>query len=1076
MSAFGPFHGVTEVPFTELGSSGLFLICGDTGAGKTTIFDAISFALYGNASGENRTSDSFRSDYAVDDEETYVELTFLHHNKEYIIKRNPSYKRIKKRGAGTTEEKNNAALIMPDGRVISGYIPVTQAVTELLGIDWRQYKQISMIAQGEFLQLLTAGSDERGIIFRKVFSTQIYDNIQRKLKEMSNKLKYQCDDIDKCILQYLGGIICSEESTSKAAIEEWKSNKDINQVIKMMGLLSEILEADKSEYAGKKEENQQLTVQITKKAIEYTKADQVNKMLASLVQAEEDYKKLVIAADEMKKEEIKFRLSEKALHIIKPAEDVYLRIRKELSSLAADIKNGKEEKEQLEKELKVLLQEFQLKEENKPRITSLTAEIGQQKAELGKYDAVAKQEKQKTLLDESRQKLELQVTSLNNQKARLSEEQSERQKEQDKYVNTERDLLLYENQLEHTNNTVSQLKKILTDIHNINTEKGVLGGLQQDYRKAEAEYQQRNSVYLEMEAHFLREQAGVIAATLKAGAPCPVCGSTQHPNIATLTGQAPSEEELKKEKTKFEKSHNAMIAASSKSENQKIKVEMLLTGLQENASLILKSEAGDTSEWHQTSADSADTTNISHLSDLSNSAEDMLRQMTAAKGDLEQKQLQLQKDIQQKKLCADRLEEIKEKLQSLEETLSATKEKLSQTANDLSGVEGTISTLKKDLKYAMKQEAEAAIKSLENECSKMQSELTLAEAAYRKCEYSLGNTSAVLAENEKKHENKLTEFNDAEEKLKQKLVICGFDEEGSDKEGSAKERFDEEQSIKKYKEVLMTEEELDILRKSIDLYYKNKENLEEKIKQLKQDTKDQEERNLELIIQEQKELDRLKAECEEQINRIYSRLNNNKDIYRKVEEQHKEQAKVRQDYLTMSELSKTANGELSGKSKIAFEQYVQAFYFDKVIHEANIRFNKMSNSQYALMRKEDPTNLKSSTGLELEVMDYYTGKARSIKSLSGGESFKAALSLALGLSDVVQSFAGGIEMDAMFVDEGFGSLDSDSLEQAIETLNSLTTGNRMVGIISHVNELKERIDKKIIIEKSMEGSSLRMVK
>jgi len=281
--------------------------------------------------------------------------------------------------------------------------------------------------------------------------------------------------------------------------------------------------------------------------------------------------------------------------------------------------------------------------------------------------------------------------------------------------------------------------------------------------------------------------------------------------------------------------------------------------------------------------------------------------------------------------------------------------------------------------------------------------------------------------------------------------------------------------LKRYQSNRISEDDLAALRKSIDLYDKNRESLEEKIKQLKSDTKDQEEKDLEQIAKEQEALNYRKTECEEQSNRIYSRLKNNEIIDKRVEEQKKEQEKVRRDYLTYSDLSKTANGELTGKSKIAFEQYVQAFYFDKVIHEANKRFYKMSNNQYALMRKEDPSNLRSPTGLELEVMDYYTGKPRSIKSLSGGESFKAALSLALGLSDVIQSFAGGIEVDAMFVDEGFGSLDSDSLEQAIETLNSLTMGNRLVGIISHVSELKDRIDKKILIEKSMEGSRLKLV-
>lgn len=1083
MSAFGPFRGVAEVPFAEFGSSGLFLINGDTGAGKTTIFDAISFALYGNASGENRTTDCFRSDYAEDAEQTYVELTFLHRNKEYTVLRNPNYKRSKKRGTGTTEEKPNATLTMPDEKVITGYAPVTEAITELLGIDWKQYKQISMIAQGEFLELLTADSNTRGLIFRKVFSTQIYDLLQKKLKEKSNKLKNQCEDIGKRIQQFLDGIACSEENVNKAAIDEWKKSKDIHQVIKMMELLSVLLEEDQAEYNTKKKLNDQLGIEIAKKATEYAKAEHVNQLFASRKQAEEDYQKLMLNAEAMKREEERFALAEKALHIVKPTEDAYLRIKRERANLTADIENGKKEKIRLEEKLKLLLEAYQRKEATKPKITELTAQVSQQKAELRKYEAIAEQEKQKVLVEERKQKLEKQIADLTNQKAALIKEQTEKQTEQDNYVNLDKDMVLCENQLYQISNTVNQLNKLLTDIQKLSTEKDGLLRIQQEYQKAEVEYQQRSHDYLEMEAYFLREQAGIIASNLVTGKPCPVCGSTEHPSKATITQGAPSEDELKNAKTKLDKTHNAMIVASGKSEKQRTKVEMLENALQENATVLfeveVKSPTSDVIELvieiDEEIAIGKDIGGIDadgNAEDLLDLAKDKRSQMVTLQGELKQRKIQLEQDLRRKKQCFDRLEAMKHTLQNLEETLTTNKEHLSLVMNELSQANGTLITLKKDLKYTTKEEAENAIKAIEEEGSKLQSELTLAETAYRQCELKLGNVSAVLTDNENKNDVKREEYKEVKEVLKQKLVQCGFVDVSL--ANSDKDRINV--GFERYKSNLIMEDELTALRKSIDHYYKYRENLEEKMKQLKLDTKDQVVKDLELIAKEQKEFNRQKTECEEQINRIYSRLKNNEAIFKQVEAQNKEQEKVRQDYLTYSDLSKTANGELSGKSKIAFEQYVQAFYFDKVIHEANKRFYKMSNNQYALMRKEDPTNLRSSTGLELEVMDYYTGKSRSIKSLSGGESFKAALSLALGLSDVIQSFAGGIEVDAMFVDEGFGSLDSDSLEQAIETLNSLAIGNRFVGIISHVSELKERIDKKILIEKSIEGSRLRLVK
>jgi exonuclease SbcC len=1050
MSAFGPFQGLTEVPFSELGPSGLFLINGDTGAGKTTIFDAISFALYGNASGENRTPDSFRSDYAQDEDETYVRLTFQHHNKEYIIERNPGYKRSKKRGNGTTDHKNNAVITLPDGRVISGYAPVTQAVTELLGIDWKQYKQISMIAQGEFLQLLTAGSDERGLIFRKVFGTQIYDNIQRKLKEMANKLKYKCEDIDKCILQYLNGINCNEDSVHNEAITEWKKTGDINQVVRIMELLAVITEADRIIYKERNKENKELKDKIEAKAIEYAKAEQLNRQLRELGKAEEEYQKLTLAAEEMKKEEVRYKLAEKALHIVKPAEDSWLRIQKETIDLEADITKGKEARAKLEEEYQRYSEELKAKEEYKPKLEELKRELNRQEEEIKRYIAIAEQDKKKAVLEEKKLQVEQQITEKMHHKLMLTEEQTEKQKELEKYTDSEKNLMLCENQINAIKSCIIQINKIREDLRTIKSERQVLSSRQENFLKAEAAYKKCNTIYTDMEASFYREQAGIIAASLNSGMPCPVCGSVKHPNKAILTDGAPSEEEINQQKQKLETSREVMLAASNQCENQKSKVELLQAALMDNAIVIL--------EYNE--ANHLEEVNLQVIEDLT---EDKLQYGVNHSEELDQKHSELQKDIAQKEFCIKRLNEIARELQDLEVKLTGHREELGKITSDLNLVMGTLNTLKKDLRYATREEAESAVKVITEECDRLLRELTAAEAAFRSCELSLGNTNAVLTDNIKKHGTKRKDLTEAKEQYQLKLKSCGFMESA---------RISEYM----YKKVLLTEEELDILKNTLNRYNKDKENLEYKISQLKADTKDQEEKNLEQIAQEQKELDKRKAECEEQIRILFNRLHNNEEIYQNVEEQNSKQQKMRQEYLTINELSKTANGDLAGKSKLAFEQYVQAFYFDKVIYEANKRFYKMSNHQYSLQRKEDASNLRSSTGLELEVMDYYTGKARSIKSLSGGESFKAALSLALGLSDVIQNFAGGIEMDAMFVDEGFGSLDSDSLEQAIETLNALTTGNRMVGIISHVSELKERIDKKILIEKSMEGSRLRVVK
>lgn len=1047
MSAFGPFRGVTEVPFSELGSGGLFLISGDTGSGKTTIFDAISFALYGYASGENRTPDSFRSDFAEEEEETYVELTFLHHNREYRIIRNPSYQRTKKRGSGTTEQKNNATLILPDGRVISGYAQVTQAVTDLLGIDWRQYKQISMLAQGEFLQLLTAGSDERGMIFRKVFGTNSYAVLQMKLKEMAGKLRRQCEETDRGILQYLSGIAVGEENVHRAAMEECLKAGDIHQVPKMMELLKEMLEADQLLYEELEKKYQNLKIRLEKISAEYTLTEQFNRMFGELKEAEEEYQKLSLAAETVKADEDRYRRGERALHFVRPAEEAYVKQKKELLSLEADIEQEKEEKSRLEAEELRLKKELLVKEISRSRMDELKKELNLLEEEMKKHTSIQVQEEQQSLYVAKKLNLEQQLLEQVKNKEELTKEQTDRQSELEQYADLEKALVICENQLKTSKMTMEQLNKLLKDIEGIHTEQERYDELKRIFQQSETHYREQSSSYADMEASFYREQAGIIAAALEEGTPCPVCGSTEHPQKAALTEGAPSEEELSRQKHKLEKVRESMQTEGSRCEAQRTKVITLTEAMVEKAIQLLPMQ---------------EKVPDCELTDTADKlAREKLSELECILGELEQKQSGLLENIRRKEYCGKRLTEITGQLQGLEENIAALKEEQDLVLNGLNMVLGTIQALKKGLKFASKEAADTAGKAMQLECEKLQTELTHAEEAFHSCVLSLGRLNAVLSDHIQKQISKSEECSHAQELFHQRLIACGFMEDGTECE-------------ELYRESLMSEEELENLKNSIDTYHKSMEALGNRIRQLRKNTEGKEEKDLSKLLQEQEGLNSQYQEYTEQLNLIFSRFKNNEIIYRKVEEQNRQQDKLRREYLMLNGLSRTANGELSGKSKLAFEQYVQAFYFEKVIQEANKRFYQMSNHQYVLQRKKEASDLRSSAGLELEVMDYYTGKARSIKSLSGGESFKAALSMALGLSDVIQSYAGGIEMDAMFVDEGFGSLDSDSLEQAIETLNALTAGNRMVGIISHVGELKERIDKQLLLEKSMEGSRLRI--
>ena len=1066
LNAFGPFCKKVEIPFDEFGESGLFLLTGDTGAGKTTIFDAISFALFGNASGENRTPDCFRSDYAGGEEKTFVELTFLHKGKSYQVTRNPAYERSKLKSVGTTTEKADATLVMPDGSIIAGSSKVTTAIIDLLGIDWRQYKQIAMIAQGEFLQLLTADSNERGAIFRKVFGTQIFEEIQKKLKFMSNNLKYRCEDLDKSILQFLKGITCDMEDNSSVVINEWKLKPDINQVDNILEMLASLIDKDILLFEQEQAVNHTVSEKIKKKAAEYTIAHKMNQAFLELEKAREQYQTFLTQETEMQQLELLVQQGRKALYTVRPAEESYQRILTEHQKLKAAIALQQQEDEKITKELSGLKIIWDEREATCPEINELNIRIQRQEDDRVKYDIVEELKLKHEKAIVLKGQLEQELKSLEAQIKKLATQQEEMTKEQDSYCNIDRDLVDYSNQLEQKRKTMVKYKEILSRHGELISEKALLKQLQIEFTKVQLQYMNQNDQYIKLENQFLREQAGILAGNLMEGQPCPVCGSKEHPQKALLTNGAPSEEQLKLAGTKREELQKKMAEASSNCGNQLTKIQLLQSQLQKEVTEELKIEdikieqlkIKEELNIEKVNIEEVKIEELDSMEDIPAQIKKRLESEEQAANELQNKVHNLRENLKQKEQCANSLKKICEELEQKEKLYQGKTEDKTVVLNQLSMLEGQLTTMRQDLLYSTKEEAEQVLVANHKKYTELQRALQQAEENFRSCEARLGKLKAVLADNEQKQGEKAREQIEAEEKWKQKLTAQGFTD------------------YEQYKASLMTEEELEGKQHRLDTYHMSRSTVEQDVKRLTQETLGKERLDLTVLEKEQAELDLQKQESEVRLQNIYSRRKINEEIIKNTRKTYHEQESLRKEFLMVNELSKTANGELAGKAKIAFEQYVQAFYFNSIINEANKRLYKMSNSQFALMRKEDPTNLRSSAGLDLEVMDYYTGKPRSIKSLSGGESFKAALSLALGLSDVIQNFAGGIQVDAMFIDEGFGSLDSNSLEQAIETLNTLTMGNRLVGIISHVSELKERIDKKIVITKRLDGSDLILVK
>ena len=914
MSAFGPYSRETVLDLDSLGTKGLYLITGETGAGKTSIFDAITFALYGEASGNNREPSMLRSKYADAKTPTFVELVFSYGGKTYTVKRNPEYERPKERGAGTTSQKAEAELHLPDGRVISKQKDVDAAIRDIMGIDRNQFMQISMIAQGDFLKLLLASTEDRIKIFRQIFKTQRFKAVQEMLKTETGSLKTKCENARSSIRQYISGIIADENDV--LSIEVNKAKQDELPVSDTAALLIKLIEKDSSLDTRRREE---------KKAVE-EQLEAVNKVLGTLDQYEKA------------KQSVETNKANKA----------------------------KEEQQNI-----LLKEEYKKQEANKPLIQNAINEKAVITDELPRYDSLSQlsnsilyskkalQGKSIDLETKGRQ-YENGIKDLEKQKEALNALANAGEQKQ-KLLNRQSECV----------NRQKQLTELWNDLTAFSTENQKFKKLKEEYSSASLNSQTATSAYEAKNKAFLDEQAGIIAETLEAGMPCPVCGSTEHPHCARKSERAPTEAELKAAKTAADNALKIAQDKSAKCAEKKAEVKTLYG--------IVNSKAAAFGFEYNNDLNQLCALINSDWTQINNELNGLNASILKEEANIRCKE-QLEKDIPAREKYLNELKAAIENLRTYIAGLnSEIKSKSEQLEKDSKG-----------LRFDSKINAEKRIGELDIMISEMNSRLTAAEK----------------------------KLSDSNGRLK------GYDA-----------------AIKSLEQQLSEKPDLD------------------------RDTE----------TQKKNELSVKKGLIEKQLEVITSRLNSNKSALSGIKAKADELDSLEKRYALICALSNTANGNLSGKEKIMLETYIQMTFFDRIIARANTRFMVMSGGQYELKRRTVSDNNKIKSGLDLDVIDHYNGSERSVKTLSGGESFNASLSLALGLSDEIQSSAGGVKLDTMFVDEGFGSLDGDTLEQAMNALTGLGKGNRLVGIISHVAELKSRIDKQIIVTKDPSGGSKALI-
>jgi exonuclease SbcC len=952
------------------------------------------------------------------------------------LERNPRYERPKKTGEGFTTENADATLKLPNGDIVTGYYPVLAKIVDILGITYGQFKQISMIAQGEFLQLLLADSKDRGVIFRRVFNTELYQTVQKILKERESEARRQCEDSDQRILQYIEGISCPEDEESKVLSELCKS-ASIHNASDILKELHAFLQRDRAVRETAKKQADELAKQHLQQVSSLTQASFINQTFKNLEVARNRKQELLVSLDANNKREGALQDAELALHSLKPLEDSHEKALHEVQGLLSGIEKTEASLTLQNQQMEILLKKYTEESEKEPIRITLASRIEQLTLSLPQYEKM--EEKQKNLET---------LTSRQSEKKQFLETLENDREGLEKKKETLQSLLLEKEQVEIQLSLCTQEKERLkthrTRLLALQATQKIWENRQKEYAQYQENYlllekafKESNSHFLAAETLFFREQAGILALQLKDGEPCPVCGSPLHPNKAKVLSEAPSEATLQQLKQACELDRGVLQAESERMSSKKTEVsesQTLVTTLARE--LVFQSE---------------EECKLSALAALVASKLEMI--------DIQQRENsetygKLQTQEAEKRQLKELYAQVELALAEKGKEIIQQGQELNLLNSFLATLTGELTTMRQALEYPDIHKVATVISEQQFVLDALKKSFKASEDAYLACKESLHSYQILLADQKSRLETAQKAENEASERFLKHVLESGFVD------------------INTYHAALKTESEIKELKISIENYRDALKANQQDLQRLEQETKGLVPQDLDAIEREKIELERQQRQLEELLQKVSSRLVINEKVSSSLTKELAEIKTIRKNYLVVSNLSKTASGELSGKQKLAFEQYVQAYYFNQILNEANKRLKIMANGRFALLRKEEATNLKSQTGLEIVVLDHYTGRVRSVKSLSGGESFKASLSLALGLSDVIQSYAGGVEIDTLFIDEGFGALDTESLEQAIQTLVGLSEGNRLVGIISHVSEPKERLDRQIIVSKSHLGSSV----
>lgn len=822
LTAFGPYAGQIELDFSAFGGSGLFLIGGDTGSGKTALFDAITFALYGETTGENRKTTMLRSDFAEPTAETCVELQFTHRGRSYTVRRWPEQQRAAKRGSGVVKCPPKAELLREPEEPVSGAVAVTNAVTQLLGIDAKQFAQVSMLAQNDFTRLLNAPSAERAAILRQIFDTSDHQRLGQAAVQEATKAAEACSRLEDTLLLHLSSLQADPAvPETAAALAKMQTEQEVFATDKALALADSLLQQDAQT------------------------ADRQNEIIHSL-------------EEKLARGNAGVKLAEQqAAH------------RRQLEELQAE--------------------------------ADRTAEV--------------------------QTKSEAEQDELQKRMAALKQNIADTEKQRDSLGRTDTEQVKLQHQIELAQSLTVTCERLLKELEQEAEQRADAEKKQAAYAAAQEKLDEAENEYISMQRQLNANRAGLLAQELHAGSPCPVCGSRQHPRIAELPKNHVTEKQLEQREKSLAEQRRATADASRAAGEAVTRVEELRTNIVREADEFFAKRGA-----RYTGRPAAELDNPALYEALST-------QQTSLDDGL----LGLHKQLNRYKKETEQLDAVLHRLDILNQQMSV-----------------------------LEKQSFAAVRRATN-----------AKAGH----------AAALARVQQMQET----------------LPKRYDPETMNKLMAALQRL-------------------------------------------------QNDRAAAIALRDA----------------AVQRQNANRAAQQGLQTTRKKWETAREKRTMWDNLSKTINGNLAGKIKLPFEQYVQAFYFDGVVEAANLRFTRMTDGQYKLLRRKSES-LSGKTALDLDVFDAYTGKTRPVGSLSGGESFMAALSMALGISDTIQQNAGGVTIETLFIDEGFGSLDADSLEKAVDTLAGLAGGNKLIGVISHVEALQDRLTRQIRVSKTRAGSRAEVV-